>query len=117
MMPKRIRLFLGILGLLLLASAASYHRRYGLDAEGILIRVASQPDPLPKAVGPMTIRDTRACNLWNLQRLAAFADLVAPDRVALAGDPVICHDKAVSSVGCEVDEPPQFGPKLPAVPP
>jgi predicted O-methyltransferase YrrM len=54
------------------ASAASYHRRYGLDAEGILIRVASQPDPLPEAVGPMTIRDTRACNLWNLQSLAAF---------------------------------------------
>ncbi len=53
-------------------SAASYHRRYGLDAEGILGRLGSMTEPAPTPVRPMTIRDTRDANLWNLQRLAAF---------------------------------------------
>jgi transketolase len=54
------------------ATAASYHRRFGLDAQGVLRRVESQAQPLPTSVRPMTIRDTRDCNLWNLERLATF---------------------------------------------
>lgn len=60
------------------ASAASYHHRYGLDAEGILDRLEPRSTPLPATVRPMSIRDTRDCNLWNLQRLATFL-AVEPD--------------------------------------
>jgi transketolase len=59
-------------------TAASYHRRYGLDAAGILRRVDSQAGPLRTTVRAMSIRDTRDGNLWNLQRLATFL-AVEPD--------------------------------------